>query len=36
MLAVNMADVISVIKSIAPHLVAIVTLFVAALVVMFI
>ena len=36
MLAVNMADVISVIKSIAPHLMAIVTLFVAALVVMFI
>ena len=36
MLAINMADVISVIKSIAPQLVAIVTLFVAALVVMFI
>lgn len=35
MLAINMADVISVIKSIAPQLTAIVTLFVAALVVMF-
>jgi len=36
MLAVNMADVISVVKSVAPHLVAIATLFVAAIVVMFI
>ena len=36
MLAVNMADVISVVKSVAPHLVAITTLFVAAIVVMFI
>lgn len=36
MLAINMADVISVIKSIAPQLIAIVTLFVAAIVVMFI
>lgn len=36
MLAVNMADVISVVKSVVPHLVAIATLFVAAIVVMFI
>ena len=36
MLAVNMADVISVVKSVAPHLVTIATLFVAAIVVMFI
>ena len=36
MLTVNMADVISVVKSVAPHLVAIATLFVAAIVVMFI
>ena len=36
MLAVNMADVISVVKSVAPHLVAIATLFVAAIVVIFI
>ena len=36
MLAVNMADVISVVKSVAPHLVAIATLFVAAIIVMFI
>lgn len=36
MLAINMADVISVIKSITPQLIAIVTLFVAAIVVMFI
>ena len=36
MLAINMADVVSVIKSIAPQLIAIVTLLVCALVVMFI
>ena len=36
MLAVNMADVISVVKSVAPYLVAIATLFIAAIVVMFI
>ena len=36
MLAVNMADVVSVIKSIAPQLVAIVTLLVCAIVVMFV
>ena len=36
MLAINMADVVSVIKSIAPQLIAIVTLLVCALAVMFI